>query len=73
MCVHVINTRIHMMEDDFVSHISFYLYFQAVIKLSHKDTINSLQNKLIQPNHAYSCLGFGKLFNVLSRIGRQAS
>ena len=42
--------------------------------ISSKDTINSLQNKLIWPNHAYYCLGFGKLFNVLqSPIGREAS
>ena len=39
-----------------------------------KDTPITLLNKLIQPNHAYSCLGFRKLCNVLlSRIGRKAS
>ena len=38
-----------------------------------KDTINCSQKKSFQPNHAYSCLGFGKIFNVLqSPIGRVA-
>ena len=36
----------------------------------NKDTKN-LQNKLFYPNHAYSGLGFGDVFNVLlSCIGR---
>ena len=51
----------------------FYLIVSFSSETNFKNTTNSFQNKLIKPNHAYSCLGFGKLFNVLlSRIGREA-
>ena len=47
--------------------------FHQIINLI-KDTINCPQNKSFYPNHAYSCLGFGKLSNVFqSPIGRMAS
>ena len=52
----------------------FYLIVSFSSETNFKNTTNSFQNKLIKPNHAYSCLGFGKLFNVLqSPIGRMAS
>ena len=51
----------------------------SLLSTSEKDVFYKNPNKdtrikLIQPNHAYSCLGFGKLFNVLlSFTGREAS
>ena len=52
----------------------FYLIVSFSSETNLKNTTTSFQNKLIKPNHAYSCLGFGKLFNVLqSPIGRVAS
>ena len=56
---------------------NYYLlrsFWNSFAELSPRTPAILSRKKLIQSNHAYSCFGFGKLFNVLlSRIGREAS